>query len=139
MVYDRIKFSSFLAVCLTFGHASARGQASSKPDARPQVATYKLVENAPYYLKDPRRRPRPDGALQTGKAVVMVRESQYYSLVRFYRPMQQKDVVAFVKTSALQPVAAAKRDANVTMPDISTEKGVLCRQLIAKRNNPGHP
>ena len=139
MVYDRLTFSSFLAVCLTFGHASARAQASSKPDARPQVATYKLVENAPYYLKDPRRGPRPDGALQTGREVVMVRESQYYSLVRFYRPIQQKDVVAFVKTGALRPVAAAKRDANVTLPDISTEKGVLCRQLIAKRNNPGHP
>ncbi len=27
----------------------------------------------------------------------------------------------------------------VTLPDISTEKGVLCRQLLAKRNNPGHP
>jgi RNA polymerase sigma factor (sigma-70 family) len=27
----------------------------------------------------------------------------------------------------------------VTLPDITTEKGVLCRQLLAKRNNPGHP
>jgi RNA polymerase sigma factor (sigma-70 family) len=36
------------------------------------------------------------------------------------------------------PVKLERRN-NVTVPDISTDKGVLCRQLLAKRNNPGDP
>jgi RNA polymerase sigma factor (sigma-70 family) len=39
---------------------------------------------------------------------------------------------------AADQVTLERRD-HVTLPDIWTEKGVLCRQLLAKRNNPGHP
>ena len=36
------------------------------------------------------------------------------------------------------PVKLERRN-NVTLPDISTDNGALCRQLLAKRNNPGNP
>jgi RNA polymerase sigma factor (sigma-70 family) len=36
------------------------------------------------------------------------------------------------------PVKLERRN-YVSLPDISTDKGVLCRQLLAKRNNPGNP
>jgi hypothetical protein len=140
MVCERsVMFSSLLALCLTHGLATARGQTPSKPKAHPQVATYILLENVPYYLKVPEQGSRPDGALVTGTKVVMVREAKNYSRVEFHRSTLEKEVVAFVKSGALKPVAAAKLDENVTLPAISTDKGVLCRQLIAKRNNPGSP
>jgi hypothetical protein len=68
---------------------------------------------------------------------VMVREAKRYSRVRVHSEARQNAVVAFVKTGALKQVAATKLDENVTLPDVSTEKGVLARLLIAKRNNPG--
>jgi hypothetical protein len=139
MVYERpVTIGSLLALCLTHSLATARGQTSSKPEAHPQVATYILVENVPYYLKVPKQGSRPDGALMTGTTVVMVRESKTYSRVGLHSAMRQNEVVAFVKTGALKPMAAAKLDRNVTLPDFSTEKGVLARLLIAKKNNPGY-
>ncbi len=140
MVYERwVMFGSLLAICLTHGLATTSGQTSSKPSARSQVATYVLVENVPYYLKIPKEESRPDGALRTGTRVVMVREAKNYSRVEFHAPTRQTAVVAFVKTGALQPVAAAKLDENVTLPDASTDRGVLALLLIAKKNNPGNP
>ena len=113
------------------------GRRLRKPEAHPQVATYILVENVPYYLKVPKQGSRPDGALTTGTKVVMVRESKNYSRIGFHPSTRQEEVVAFVKTGALKLMAAAKLDENVTLPDIATDKGVLARLLIAKRNNPG--
>jgi hypothetical protein len=77
MVCERsVMFGWLLALCFVYGPATARGQTSSDPTARPRGATYILVENVPYYLKAPKQASRPDGALTTGTTVTMIRESK---------------------------------------------------------------